>query len=89
MTSQHFIQIFLRIVQHVKTEVENLFLAGDWVKLDNPAMLMEAATTSALYAANSIFNKENLKEEHSLFCPIKRNLCMTKLLQYINILLLI
>ncbi len=55
----------------VKTEVENLFLAGDWVKLENPAMLMEAATTSALYAANSIFNKENLKEEHVYSVPLK------------------
>jgi isorenieratene synthase len=55
----------------VKTEVENLFLAGDWVKLENPAMLMEAATTSALYAANSIFNKEGLKEESVFSVPLK------------------
>jgi isorenieratene synthase len=55
----------------VKTKVENLFLAGDWVKLDNPAMLMEAATTSALYAANSIFNKEGLKEEAIISVPLK------------------
>jgi len=55
----------------VKTEVENLFLAGDWVKLENPAMLMEAATTSALYAANSIFSKEGLKEEAILSVPLK------------------
>lgn len=55
----------------VKTEVENLFLAGDWVKLESPAMLMEAATTSALYAANSIFNKEGLKEEPIYSVPLK------------------
>jgi isorenieratene synthase len=55
----------------VKTEVENLFLAGDWVKLENPAMLMEAATTSALYAVNSIFNKEGLKEEPVCSVPLK------------------
>jgi isorenieratene synthase len=55
----------------VKTEVENLFLAGDWVKLDNPAMLMEAATTSALITANSIFQKEKLKEEPVLSVPLK------------------
>jgi isorenieratene synthase len=55
----------------VKTEVENLFLAGDWVKLENPAMLMEAATTSALVAANSIFNKEKLKEEPVFSVPLK------------------
>lgn len=55
----------------VKTKVENLFLAGDWVKLENPAMLMEAATTSALYIANSIFNKEVLKEEGVHSVPLK------------------
>jgi isorenieratene synthase len=55
----------------VKTEVENLFLAGDWVKLESPAMLMEAATTSALYAANLIFNNEGLKEESLHSVPLK------------------
>lgn len=55
----------------VKTEVENLFLAGDWVKLESPAMLMEAATTSALVAANSILNKEGLKEEQIYSVPLK------------------
>jgi isorenieratene synthase len=47
----------------VNTEVDNLFLAGDWVKLDQPAMLMEAATTSALYCVNAILIKEGLKQE--------------------------
>jgi len=55
----------------VQTEVDNLFLAGDWVKLDNPAMLMEAATTSALYAANAIFSKEGLQEEPVHSVPLK------------------
>jgi isorenieratene synthase len=55
----------------VKTEIENLFLVGDWVKLENPCMLMEAATTSSLYAANSIFNKEKLKEEPIFSVPLK------------------
>ena len=55
----------------VKTEVENLFLAGDWVKLENPAMLMEAATTSAMVAANSILKKERLKEEQIYSVPLK------------------
>jgi carotenoid phi-ring synthase / carotenoid chi-ring synthase len=55
----------------VKTEVENLFLAGDWVKLENPAMLMEAAATSAIYASNLIFNKEGLKEASLLSVPLK------------------
>ncbi len=55
----------------VETAVDNLFLAGDWVKLDTPAMLMEAATTSALYAANAIFNKEGLQEEPVYSVPLK------------------
>jgi len=55
----------------VKTDVENLFLAGDWVKLESPAMLMEAATTSALTAANFIFQKEKLKEVPVLSVPLK------------------
>jgi isorenieratene synthase len=55
----------------VKTEVENLFLAGDWVRLESPAMLMEAATTSAMVASNSIFRNEGLKEEPVLSVPLK------------------
>jgi isorenieratene synthase len=55
----------------VKTEVENLFLAGDWVKLESPAMLMEAATTSAMFVANEIFEKENLSEEQIYSVPLK------------------
>ena len=54
-----------------QTEVPNLFLAGDWVKLPNPSMLMEAATTSALYSANAIFEKENLRQEPVLSVPLK------------------
>jgi isorenieratene synthase len=54
-----------------KTEIENLYLAGDWLKLDCPAMLMEAATTSALYCANNIISKEGLKEEPMFSVPLK------------------
>jgi isorenieratene synthase len=46
----------------VKTEVPNLYLAGDWVKLPIPAMLMEAAYTSGSMASNYIFNEEKLQE---------------------------
>jgi len=55
----------------IKTEVDNLFLAGDWVKLDNPAMLMEAAVTSALCAANLIFKEEGLREEPVYSVPLR------------------
>jgi isorenieratene synthase len=55
----------------VITEVENLFLAGDWVKLDNPSMLMEAATTSALYSANKILDEERLQQEPIFSVPLR------------------
>lgn len=55
----------------VKTDVENLFLAGDWVKLDNPAMLMEAATTSALFCANHILKQEKLQQEPMFSVPLR------------------
>jgi isorenieratene synthase len=45
----------------VETEVPGLFLAGDWVKMDNCTMLMEAAYTSGALAANAILEKENLQ----------------------------
>ena len=54
-----------------KTPIPNLYLAGDWVKLPSPAMLMEAATTSALYAANDILRQENLQEEPVFSVPLK------------------
>jgi isorenieratene synthase len=46
----------------VQTEIPNLYLAGDWVKLPVPAMLMEAAYTSGAMAANYIFSEEGLQE---------------------------
>ena len=55
----------------VKTEIKNMYLAGDWVKLDCPAMLMEAATTSALYAANDILKKEKLQQLPIYSVPLK------------------
>ena len=52
-------------------DVPNLYLAGDWVKLPCPAMLMEAATTSALLVANEIFQKENIQDEPVFSVPLK------------------
>ena len=45
-----------------ETPVPNLMLAGDHVKLDVPAALMEAATISGRLAANAILRKEGLRE---------------------------
>lgn len=45
-----------------ETERDNLFLAGDWVQLPLPAMLMEAAYSSGLLAANAICRREGVRE---------------------------
>ena len=46
-----------------KTECAGLFLAGDWVVLPIPAMLMEAAYSAGLLAANEICKSESLQAE--------------------------
>lgn len=45
-----------------ETERDTLFLAGDWVSLPLPAMLMEAAFTSGLLASNAICRREGVRE---------------------------
>ncbi len=42
-------------------ELAGFFVAGDWVKLPCPAMLMEAAYTSGLLATNLILRREGLR----------------------------
>ncbi len=55
----------------VKTEVPGLFYAGDWVKMDNCAMLMEGAYVSGALAANYILSKEGLQEQALVQVPTK------------------
>ena len=43
------------------TEIDNLFFAGDWVKMPFPCGLMERAVSSGLLAANAILEKEGLQ----------------------------
>jgi carotenoid phi-ring synthase / carotenoid chi-ring synthase len=45
----------------VETPFTNLFLAGDWVKVDAPVFLMEAAAFTGRMAANAVFRSESLK----------------------------
>ena len=45
-----------------ETELANLFLAGDHVRMEPATALMEAATMSGRFAANAIFRKEGLRE---------------------------
>lgn len=52
-------------------ELPGLYLAGDWVKLPIPCMLMEAAFTSGLYAANAIFRREGLREQAIFSVPLR------------------
>jgi hypothetical protein len=51
--------------------INNLYPAGDWVKLPYPAMLMEAATTSALLSANAILIKKGLRPDAVFSVPLK------------------
>lgn len=53
----------------VRTRVEGLVLAGDWVALPTPAMLMEAACTSGLLAANAVLGAEGLRAHEVLTVP--------------------
>jgi isorenieratene synthase len=53
------------------TGVEKLLLAGDWVKLPVPAMLMETACTSGLLAANQILGREGLRQEPIETVPLR------------------
>jgi isorenieratene synthase len=55
----------------INTEIPGLYLAGDWVKMDNPSMLMEAAYTSGSLAANAIMQKEGLRENLLESVPLK------------------
>lgn len=45
----------------VETPLSNLFFAGDWVRVDAPVFLMEAAAFTGRMAANGIFRQESLK----------------------------
>ena len=53
------------------TEVEGLYLAGDWVRLPCPAMLMEAAYTSGLIAANAVLAEHGLRPNRVLSVPTR------------------
>lgn len=56
---------------NITTEIPNLYLAGDWVKMDNCTMLMEAAYTSGSMAANEIFTKEGLRQNLLVSVPTR------------------
>jgi isorenieratene synthase len=53
------------------TAARGLVLAGDWVKLPVPAMLMEAACTSAIIAVNAIFDATGVRQEPLWSVPEK------------------
>ena len=54
-----------------RTEHPGLVLAGDWVALPCPAMLMEAACTSGILAANAIFVAEGLRCSPVFTVPLR------------------
>lgn len=55
----------------VEMETEGLYCAGDWIKMDNPSMLMEAACTSAIQASNAICRKYQIRETPLYSVPLK------------------
>jgi len=55
----------------IETPFSNLFLAGDWVKVDAPVFLMEAAAFTGRMAANLIFRQESLKPIPLPIVPMK------------------
>jgi len=55
----------------VETAIPGLVLAGDWVKLPCPAMLMEAACTSGLLAANALLRRDGLREAAVESVPLR------------------
>ncbi len=54
----------------VVTGVKGLTLAGDWVALPMPAMLMEAAHTAGLMASNAICREHGLREDPVFTVPL-------------------
>ena len=54
-----------------ETSENNIYLAGDWVRLPTPALLMEAACTSGIFAANAILAKRGLAQEKIESVPRK------------------
>ncbi|MGK7931039.1 MAG: FAD-dependent oxidoreductase [Microcystaceae cyanobacterium] len=48
------------------SKIDNLFFAGDWVKMPFPCGLMERAVSSGLLAANEILQQENLQQREIL-----------------------
>lgn len=45
-----------------KSEIDNLYFAGDWVKMPFPCGLMERAISSGVLAANAILEQEGLRK---------------------------
>lgn len=54
-----------------ETPIPNLFLAGDHVRLDVPASLMEGAAISGRMAANAVLRHERLRETPIVTVPLK------------------
>ena len=55
----------------VETGVPGFFCAGDWVKLPFPAMLLECAAASGLWAANALLRSDGLREEPVMGVPLR------------------
>jgi isorenieratene synthase len=58
--------------------VSNLYLAGDWVRIPIPAMLMECACASGLFAANGVLDAEGLQLHPIFAVPLQGLLAKRK-----------
>jgi isorenieratene synthase len=55
----------------VETGMPGFACAGDWVKLPFPAMLLECACASGVWAANVLLREQGLREEPVVSVPLK------------------
>ena len=51
--------------------IDGLYCAGDWVKLPFPAMLMEGAFASGMWAANKVLTRDGLREDAVESVPLR------------------
>lgn len=65
--------------------IPGLTFAGDWIRLPMPAMLMEAACTSGLLAANQVLHELGLRPEPVESVPLKGLLSIASLKQLLKI----
>jgi isorenieratene synthase len=62
----------------IDTGIPGVLFAGDWVRIPCPAMLMEAAVTSSMMAANKILAEHGLREEPVYSVPLRSMMAFSR-----------